>query len=68
MRRDPRFEDCECGSETFQIKVIPFGQCGTDHLFICADCGKSTGGVISDPLEEWNENSLRPKMMKDEKN
>lgn len=46
------FEVCSCGSNIFRIKVIPFGECGSDNQFICAACSTNIGGIYNDPLGE----------------
>ena len=59
IKKEPWYEKCEdCACNTFKIKVYPFGECGTDHMFICTKCGESIGGVISDPLDEYEDGCL----------
>jgi len=55
MTIKPFFEKCECGSDIFKIKVVPFGDVGTDYIFICAKCGEYIGRVIGVPLDERDE-------------
>ena len=54
----PWFEKCEaCDCDILKVRVVPFGKFGTDHEFICTKCGKCIGGVINDPMNEWEEES-----------
>lgn len=59
------FEKCtECNNDTFRIKIIPFGDCGTDNQFYCVACGEHVGGIYHDPLGEgdygeWGEDERR---------
>jgi len=41
-----------CEHNLFRIRVTSYGQCASDHEWICARCGTENGGVFNDPLNE----------------